>query len=56
MYAIRSYYEVLFCISKNEYQEALTKANAELISALASVKTAELDVENTQTLVDKNVA
>lgn len=47
--------QVLFSISKQEYTEELAKAKANLKSAIADAKAAELDVQNEQTLVNKNV-
>src|SRR5689334_17367849 len=47
--------QILFSISKQEYLEELTKAKANLKSAICDAKAAELDVKNVQTLVDKKV-
>ena len=47
--------QVLFALSNQEYKEALTKASAELKSAVADVKTSELELQNIKILVDKNV-
>lgn len=47
--------QVIFSISGNEYQQELTKAKANLKSALAEVKQAEIDLKNAQLLSDKNV-
>lgn len=47
--------QILFSISKQEYTEELAKAKANLKSAIADAKAAELDVQNEQTLVSKNV-
>ncbi len=47
--------QVLFILSNQEYKEALAKASAELKSAIADVKTSELELQNVKILVDKNV-
>lgn len=47
--------QVLFILSNQEYKEALSKASAELKSAIADVKTSELELQNVKILVDKNV-
>lgn len=47
--------QALFSISDREYQEELLKATAFLKSSLAEAKQAEIDMENTKRLVDKNV-
>jgi membrane fusion protein (multidrug efflux system) len=47
--------QVLFSISKQEYNEDLLKAKANLKSAIADAKAAELDVKNEKILVDKKV-
>jgi membrane fusion protein (multidrug efflux system) len=47
--------QLLFSISSQEYKEELLKANANLKSAIADAKTAELDYKNVQILVDKNI-
>ncbi len=47
--------QVLFVISNQEYKEELTKATAELKSAVADMKTSELELQNVKTLVDSKV-
>lgn len=47
--------QVLFVISNQEYKEELTKATAELKSAIADMKTSELELQNVKTLVDTKV-
>ncbi len=47
--------EVLFVISSQEYREELLKAQAVLKSTIAEMKTAELDVQNVTTLLNKNI-
>jgi RND family efflux transporter MFP subunit len=47
--------QVIFVLSNQEYKEALSKASAELKSAIADVKTSELELQNVKILVDKNV-
>lgn len=47
--------QVLFVLGNQEYKEALSKASAELKSAIADVKTSELELQNVKILVDKNV-
>ncbi|TAF97612.1 MAG: efflux RND transporter periplasmic adaptor subunit [Cytophagia bacterium] len=47
--------QILFSISKNEFQEGLYQAKAMLKSAIADAKAAELTVQNTRLLLDKNV-
>lgn len=47
--------QLLFSISNKEYKEALIRAKASLKNAIAEAKSAELDLQNTKTLVDKNV-
>lgn len=47
--------QLLFSISSQEYKEELLKAKAQLKSAIADAKSAELDLQNVKTLVEKNV-
>ncbi|MFN8355427.1 MAG: efflux RND transporter periplasmic adaptor subunit [Spirosomataceae bacterium] len=47
--------QLLFSISKNEYKEELLRAKALLKNAIAEAKAAELTLQNTKLLVDKNV-
>ncbi len=47
--------QVLFVISSLDYKEELTKATAELKSAIADMKTSELELQNVKTLVDNKV-
>lgn len=47
--------QVLFVISSLDYKEELTKASAELKSAIADMKTSELELQNVKTLVDTKV-
>lgn len=47
--------QVLFVISSADYKEELTKATAELKSAIADMKTSELELQNVKTLVDTKV-
>lgn len=47
--------QLLFTIGSQEYQEEVLKANANLKSAIADAKTAELDYENVKILVEKNI-
>lgn len=47
--------QLLFSINNVSYKESLTKNSALLKVALADAKNAELDVENTKSLVEKNV-
>jgi len=47
--------QLLFSISNKEYKEALIRAKASLKSAIAEAKSAEVDLQNAKTLVDKNV-
>ncbi len=47
--------QLLFSINNTEYREALAKDRALLKVALAEAKSAELELENTRSLVDKNV-
>lgn len=47
--------QVLFSISKQEYNEDLLKATANLKSAIADARAAGLDVQNEKILVDKKV-
>lgn len=47
--------QILFSISKNEFKEGLYQAKAMLKSAIAEAKAAELTLQNTKLLVDKNV-
>ena len=47
--------QVLFVINNLEYKEELTKATAELKSAIADMKTSELELQNVKTLVDSKV-
>src|SRR5690606_3372895 len=44
--------QLLFSISSQEHQEELLKANANLKSAIADAKTAELDYQNVKLLVE----
>lgn len=47
--------QVLFSISRQEYEVAVLKAKAMLKSAIAETKTAELDLQNVKILVEKNI-
>lgn len=47
--------QLLFTINSQEFSQELMRANAQLKSAIAEYKMAEVDVTNTQTLVDKNI-
>ncbi|HVD96957.1 MAG TPA: efflux RND transporter periplasmic adaptor subunit [Cytophagaceae bacterium] len=47
--------QVIFSISKQEYQEEVLKANANLKNAIAEAKAAELELQNVKLLVAKNV-
>jgi len=47
--------QVLFVVSSLDYKEELTKATAELKSAIADMKTSELELQNVKTLVDSKV-
>ncbi|MFN3403006.1 MAG: efflux RND transporter periplasmic adaptor subunit [Cytophagaceae bacterium] len=47
--------QTLFSISSQEYKEDLLKAKANLKSAIAEAKAAELELQNVRTLVEKNV-
>jgi len=47
--------QTIFVISNQEYKEELLKASAELKSAVADVKTSELELQNVKTLVDQKV-
>ncbi|MFN4147111.1 MAG: efflux RND transporter periplasmic adaptor subunit [Runella sp.] len=47
--------QILFGISKNEFKEELYQAKALLKSAIAEAKAAELTLQNTKLLVEKNV-
>jgi len=47
--------QTLFVISNQEYKEELSKSSAELKSAIADVKTSELELQNVKILVEKNV-
>jgi RND family efflux transporter, MFP subunit len=47
--------QVLFVISSLDYKEELTKASAEMKSAIADMKTSELELQNVKTLVDTKV-
>ncbi|AEI49206.1 efflux transporter, RND family, MFP subunit [Runella slithyformis DSM 19594] len=47
--------QILFSISKNEFKEGLYQAKAMLKNAIAEAKAAELTLQNTKLLVDKNV-
>ncbi|PBQ33671.1 efflux transporter periplasmic adaptor subunit [Sphingobacteriaceae bacterium] len=47
--------EVLFRISSQLYKEELLKAKAMVKSAIAEAKSAELDLQNVKTLVEKNI-
>lgn len=45
----------LFTISSKEYQQELLKAKAALKSAMADLKSTEIELENSQKLLDKNI-
>ncbi len=47
--------QVLFTVSSQAFREELRKANALLNSALAEAKVSEVELQNTKTLVEKNV-
>ncbi len=47
--------QTIFSISKQEYQEEVLKANANLKNAIAEAKAAELELQNIKILVEKNV-
>ena len=47
--------QTLFTISSKEYQQDLFKAKAALKSAMADLKSAEIELANAQKLVDKNI-
>lgn len=47
--------QLLFSISRQEYEEDLLKAKAILKSAIADAKATELDLQNTKTLEEKNI-
>ncbi|MGE0568412.1 MAG: efflux RND transporter periplasmic adaptor subunit [Bacteroidia bacterium] len=47
--------QLIFSLSKKEYQEQLQRAKAQLKNALADAKETELEVKNIKSLVDKNV-
>lgn len=47
--------EILFRISSQLYKEELLKTNAMVKSAIAEAKSAELDLQNVKTLVEKNI-
>lgn len=47
--------QLLFSISSQEFSEELLKAKAQLKSAIAEAKSAELDLLNVTTLVEKNI-
>jgi len=47
--------QLLFSISRQQYQHEVVKAEAALASARAEVKAAEVDLKNTQALVTKNI-
>jgi membrane fusion protein (multidrug efflux system) len=47
--------QLLFSISNNGYREAVIKAQANLKSAVADAKAAEVDLMNVKKLVDKNI-
>jgi RND family efflux transporter MFP subunit len=47
--------QVLFTISSQEFREELLKANALFKSALAEAKVAEVELNNTKKLVEKNI-
>lgn len=47
--------QTLFSISSKEYQQELRKAKAATESALADLKSAEIELANSQKLLDKNV-
>jgi RND family efflux transporter MFP subunit len=47
--------QIIFSISKQEYQEEVLKATANLKNAIAEAKAAELELQNIKILVEKNV-
>jgi RND family efflux transporter MFP subunit len=47
--------QLLFTINSQEFKQELLRANAQLKSAIAEYKMAEVDVNNAQTLVSKNI-
>ncbi|KXK32745.1 MAG: putative multidrug efflux pump [Candidatus Brocadia sinica] len=47
--------QILFSISRQEYEVDLLKAKAMLKSAIADAKAAELDLQNVKILVEKNI-
>jgi RND family efflux transporter MFP subunit len=47
--------QIIFSISKREYEEEVQKAKALLKNAIADAKAAEYEVQNVGSLVDKNV-
>ncbi|WP_052565829.1 MULTISPECIES: efflux RND transporter periplasmic adaptor subunit [Candidatus Brocadia] len=47
--------QILFSISRQEYEVDLLKAKAMLKSAIADVKAAKLDLQNVKILVEKNI-
>jgi RND family efflux transporter MFP subunit len=47
--------QLLFSISNKEFKEALIRAKASLKSAIADAKAAEVDLQSSKTLVDKNI-
>lgn len=47
--------QVIFSISNQEYKQEVIKAKAVLKSAIADAKVAEVELQNTSILVDKNV-
>jgi membrane fusion protein (multidrug efflux system) len=47
--------QLLFSISNKEFKEALIRAKATLKSTIADAKAAEVDLQSSKTLVDKNI-
>jgi len=47
--------QTMFTISSKEYQQDLLKAKAALKSALAELKSSDIELENTKKLFDKNI-
>lgn len=47
--------QILFTISSKEYQQALQKADAAVKSAMAELKSAEIEIVNAQRLMDKDI-
>ncbi|HZY82750.1 MAG TPA: efflux RND transporter periplasmic adaptor subunit [Cyclobacteriaceae bacterium] len=47
--------QLLFSLGDQEFREELAKASAMLKTAIADAKTAEVDLQNTESLVEKNV-